>query len=129
MSNKPKILLVDDDEIIAIVTTEALSPEYDVIYVDNGQAALTALSQEVPDLVLLDVDMPGMSGYEVCRKLRQIPKVSDIPVIFLSGMVSEEDLLAGYQAGGSDYLIKPVSADELCAKVKLQLNKSDRCNH
>lgn len=125
MSNKPKILLVEDDEIVAIVTAEALSPEYDVRHVDNGQAALAALSQEIPDLVLLDVDMPAMSGYEVCRKLRQIPKMADLPVIFLSGMANEEDLLAGHEAGGSDYLAKPVSSDELCAKIKLHLNKQE----
>lgn len=121
MKNKPKILLVDDDEILAIVTTEALSPEFEVNHVDNGQAALASLSQETPDLVLLDVDMPGMTGYEVCRKLRQNPEFANLPVIFLSGMVSEEDLQAGYEAGGKDYLTKPVAADELCTRIKLLL--------
>lgn len=121
MSNKPKILLVEDDEIAAMVAVEALSPEYDVRHVDNGQAALDCLSGGLPDLVLLDVDMPDMSGYEVCRAMRGNPAIGDLPVIFLSGMVSEEDRLAGHEAGGNDYLTKPVSANELCAKIKLQL--------
>ena len=121
MNNKQKILLVEDNEIAAIVATEVLSPEYDVRHVENGQAALDYLSQELPDLVLLDVDMPGMSGYEACRVMRDNPAFGDLPVIFLSGMVSKEDRLAGYEAGGDDYLTKPASADELCTKIKLQL--------
>ena len=122
MSIKPKILLVEDDEIAAYVTAEALSRDYLVRHVDNGQAALHALTVEIPDLVLLDVDMPGMSGYEVCSKLRQITKFADLPVIFLSGMDSQEAVLAGYAAGGSDFLAKPVTADELCAKIKRLLD-------
>ena len=102
MNNKQKILLVEDNEIAAIVATEVLSPEYDVRHVENGQAALDYLSQELPDLVLLDVDMPGMSGYEACRVMRNNPAFGDLPVIFLSGMVSKEDRLAGYEAGGDD---------------------------
>ena len=123
MNKKSKILLVEDDEIVAIVTAEALSLEYEVAHVDNGQAALDYLSEELPDLVLLDVDMPGMSGYEVCRILRNSPSFSHLPVIFLSGMAGVEERLAGNEAGGNDYLSKPVFADELCARIKLQLQK------
>ena len=123
MNKKSKILLVEDDEIVAIVTAEALSQEYEVAHVDNGQAALDYLSGDLPDLVLLDVDMPGMSGYQVCRKLRDNPSFSHLPVIFLSGMVGEEERLAGIEAGGNDFLSKPVFADELCARIKLQLKK------
>lgn len=127
MSDQPKILLVDDDEVAAAVVAGMLAPEYDVRRADSGQAALNSLSEELPDLVLLDVDMPGMSGYEVCRALRDDPASGDLPVIFLSGMVGEEDRLAGYEAGGDDYLTKPAAAEELRAKIRLQLaNRAER---
>jgi DNA-binding response OmpR family regulator len=121
MSAPPKILLIEDDDFAAIVATEMLAPDYDVRRFANGQTALDSISEISPDLVLLDVDMPGMSGYEVCRRLRDDPASAGLPVIFLSGRVSEEDRLAGYEAGGDDYLTKPVSADELRSKIRLQL--------
>jgi CheY-like chemotaxis protein len=118
---KPTILLVEDDSFAAMVAAEMLSSEYTVQHVEDGQAALDALSQSLPDLVILDVDLPGMSGYEVCRTLRDDPALGELPVIFLSGRVSDADRLAGYEAGGDDYLTKPVSADELRAKIRLEL--------
>lgn len=121
MSNQPKIFLVDDDHFAATVAAEILSSDYEVRHLDNGQAALDLMAEALPDLVLLDVDMPGMSGYEVCRRLRDDPAIGDLPVIFLSGMVSEEERLAGYEAGGDDYLTKPASAEELRSKIKLEL--------
>jgi DNA-binding response OmpR family regulator len=121
MNNPPKILLAEDDNFAAAAAAEMLSSDYDLRRVATGQAALNALAEERPDLVLLDVEMPGMSGYEVCRSLRDNPSIGDLPVIFLSGRVSEEDRLAGYEAGGDDYLTKPVSAAELRTKIKLQL--------
>jgi len=121
VSNQPKILLVDDDHFAAAVATEILSSDCEVRHIDNGQAALNLMSDALPDLVLLDVDMPGMTGYEVCRRLRDAPEIGDLPVIFLSGMVSEEERLAGYEAGGDDYLTKPASAEELRSKIKLAL--------
>ncbi len=121
MSNKQKILLVEDDDFAADVASEMLSSDYDVLHVENGQAALKAISEVKPDLVLLDVDLPGMSGYEICQALRDDPDMGELPVIFLSGMVNESERLAGYQAGGNDYLTKPVSVIELRAKIGLQL--------
>lgn len=121
MDHKPKILLVEDDDFASIVTAEVLSADYDVRHVDNGQAALDALKADATDLVLLDVEMPGMSGYEVCRVLREDSAIADVPVIFLSGRINAEDRLAGYEAGGDDYLTKPASAEELHSKVKREL--------
>jgi CheY-like chemotaxis protein len=121
VNNKPKILLVEDDDFATIVVAEMLAADYDVRHIDSGQAALESLAEGHPDLVLLDVEMPGMSGYEVCRALRDDSAIGDLPVIFLSGRVSEDDRLAGYEAGGDDYLTKPVSADELRSKIKLAL--------
>ncbi len=126
---KPKILLVEDDDFAAVFTTEMLASDYEIRHADSGQAALAMLAKELPDLVLLDVAMPGMSGYEVCKALRENQANGDLPVIFLSGKVSEEERLAGYEAGGDDYLTKPVSAEELRAKIKLQLaSRAERLN-
>lgn len=121
MSNKPKILLVDDDEYAAIVVTEMMVEDYEVRHVDSGKAALDAIKDDIPDLVLLDVEMPGLSGYDVCRALREDSSLDGLPIIFLSGRVNDEDRLAGYEAGGNDYLTKPASADELRSKIKLEL--------
>src|SRR3989339_1411316 len=121
MNNQPAILLVDDDEFAAAVTAEVLAAEYKVQHITNGAEALQAVLNEQPALVLLDIDMPGMSGYEVCRTLRDEYALGDLPIIFLSGMVSDDDRLAGYEAGGDDYLTKPVSAEQLRAKIRVAL--------
>ncbi len=121
MSNQPKILLVEDDDFAALLTIEMLSSDYVVQHVSSGREALRVVEESIPDMVLLDVSMPEMSGYEVCRALRDNSTNGDLPVVFLSGMVSDEERLAGYEAGGDDYLSKPVAADELRSKIKLQL--------
>lgn len=121
MSDKPQILLVDDDEYAAIVVTEMMADDYDIRHVDSGQAALNSIKESMPDLVLLDVEMPGLSGYEVCRAIRDDSALEGLPIIFLSGRVNDEDRLSGYEAGGNDYLTKPASADELRSKIKLEL--------
>ncbi|MEI7841762.1 MAG: response regulator [Gallionellaceae bacterium] len=123
MSSKPSILLVEDDDFAAMVTVEMLCADYDIHAVESGQAALDYLTQQQPDLIILDVEMDGISGYEVCRALRDDPMIEQMPVIFLSGKVTEEDRLNGYEAGGDDYLTKPVSGDELRAKIKLEFTK------
>ncbi|MFA6202323.1 MAG: response regulator [Gallionella sp.] len=121
MNDKPYILLIDDDEFSALVTVEMLASEYDIRHVESGAAALETIVKAEPCLLLLDVEMPGMSGYEVCRTLRGDHAIGELPIIFLSGRLSDEDRLAGYEAGGDDYLTKPVSVDELRSKIKLAL--------
>lgn len=121
MSNHPKILLVEDDDFSVTFVMGVLASEYEVLHVETGQAALDSIKNDLPDLVLLDVNMPGMTGYEVCRALRNDDDMGTLPVIFLSGLASDEERLAGYEAGGDDYLTKPASADELRSKIKLQL--------
>ncbi|PPD31943.1 MAG: hypothetical protein CTY19_12345 [Methylomonas sp.] len=117
MNNKARILLVEDDDFAAEVTIASLADEYEVQHVNNGKAALDALSIQVHDLVLMDVSLPGMSGYEICRTMRNDMDLIELPIIFLSGMVSDEDRLAGYEAGGDDYLTKPVPVGELRTKI------------
>jgi len=103
MIKQPGILLVEDDDFAADLAIEILSSEYTVHRFNDGQSALGAIADLNPDLVLLDVAMPGLSGYEVCRKMRENQALSALPVIFLSGLTSEEERLAGYEAGGDDY--------------------------
>lgn len=123
MNEQLSILLVEDDDFVAEVTIKTLVDQYRLQHVNNGQAALDAVAIQAPDLVLLDVSLPGMSGYEICRALRNDPAFDGLPIIFLSGLDSEAERLAGYQAGGDDYLIKPVSIGELRAKIKLALDQ------
>lgn len=121
MSDQHAILLVEDDDFAATATAEMLASDYIVHHVDNGQAALDVVGKQIPDLVLLDVSMPGLSGYQVCRTLRNDATFDGLPIIFLSGLVSEEERLYGYDAGGDDYLTKPAAAGELRHKINLAL--------
>lgn len=123
MDTRPTILLVEDDDFAAEFAMELLSADYAVHRFDNGRSALDAFSTLEPDLVLLDVSMPGLSGYDVCRMLRTDLAVVDLPIIFLSGKVSKEDRLTGYEVGGDDYLTKPVVAEELLSKIRLAINQ------
>lgn len=120
-------MLVEDDEFSAELAIDMLAADYSVQHFSNGQSALDALDQVSPDLVLLDVSMPGLSGYDVCRRLREKQSVCDLPVIFLSGLVSDEERLAGYEAGGDDYLTKPVVAEELRLKINHAISHAAEC--
>jgi len=121
MSDNPVVLLVEDDDFAATVAIEMLAADYLVHHVEDGQAALDFVGEQLPDVVLLDVAMAGLSGYEVCRALRDDSAYDGLPIIFLSGLVSEQERLAGYEAGGDDYLTKPVAAAELHHKINLTL--------
>jgi DNA-binding response OmpR family regulator len=121
MSHRPVLLLVDDDDFAADLAAEALSANYEVRHAADGPSALAAIGSEAPDLVLLDVSMPGMNGYDVCRAIRGELGLDELPVIFLSGMVGADERLAGYDAGGNDYLTKPPVPGELRTKVAMAL--------
>lgn len=123
MNARPTILLVEDDDFAAEFAMELLSTDYAVHRFDNGRSALDAFPELEPDLVLLDVSMPGLSGYDVCRMLRTDLAIVDLPIIFLSGKVSKEERLTGYEVGGDDYLTKPVVAEELLSKIRLAINQ------
>lgn len=124
MSDQTAILLVDDDKFAAAVTSEILAPDFVIHHVTDGQTALEFVARQMPDLILLDVSMPGLSGFEVCRTLRNDQVFDELPIIFLSGLVSEEERLTGYEAGGNDYLAKPVAPGELRHKISLLLNNN-----
>lgn len=120
---KKKILAVDDDATALGALRQILVQKgYDVSTAPNGHDALAALAAAAFDLVVLDVSMPGMTGYEVCRKIRQDPKTQDLPVIFLTAKGMLVDMTEGEDAGSDLYLIKPVLATKLLNMVGMFLS-------
>ncbi|HLA34812.1 MAG TPA: response regulator [Rhodocyclaceae bacterium] len=120
MSNPATVMIVDDDELMRMLLEDALGDAYRVVAVDGGDACLAACVQARPDLILLDVDMPDMDGYETCRRIRANDSAAP-PVIFVSGRDCLQDRLQGYDAGGEDYILKPIEPEELATKVALRL--------
>lgn len=117
------ILVVDDDEINRVVMGQQLE-EYNVIKCSNGLDALTSVEESKPDLVLLDLMMPGLNGYEVCQKLRQQYNQIELPIILVTAKNHLEDLTLGFQTGANDYLPKPFHNEELKSRVENQLRLS-----
>ena len=117
------ILVVDDEPNIAELIELYLSREgYHVVTADSGEAALRAVAEHRPRLVVLDIGLPDMDGLEVCRRLRQ---TSTIPVIFLTARDGEVDRVVGLELGADDYITKPFSPPELVARVKAVLRRAD----
>ncbi|KAA3616490.1 MAG: hybrid sensor histidine kinase/response regulator [Calditrichaeota bacterium] len=118
---KKKILLVDDDPLNLDILREILENEYDCKEASCGEAALRILSDFTPDLILLDIMMPGIDGYKVCHQIRQDRNFRNIKIVLVSGKTSLEERLLGYECGADDYITKPFVDDELLAKVKVFL--------
>ena len=121
MSKKQKILVVDDEPINIDVLTGLLKPDYALLVAKNGERAIKAARSGKPDLILLDIMMPDMDGYEVCSHLKADPETRDIPVVFITAMGEEADETRGLDAGAADYIRKPISPPILKARVKSQL--------
>jgi putative two-component system response regulator len=118
----PEILVADDDERTLCLLVELLTRcGYTARPVPDGPTALQSLQQDPPDLILLDVSMPGLTGYEVCRFIKADPCLSDIPVIFLSGFHETLDKVKSFAVGGVDYLTKPFQVAELQARIHTHL--------
>jgi two-component system sensor histidine kinase/response regulator len=119
---KNQILIVDDTiENIQLLGECLQNNGYQIIVAQNGVQALESINALPPDLILLDVMMPEMDGYEMCRLLKENPENCDIPVIFLTAKVETEDIIKGFKLGAVDYLTKPFNKDELLARVKTHL--------
>ena len=118
-ANKPTILVVDDQPENIDVLSNILRANYKVKAAINGEKALQIARQEnAPDLVLLDIMMPGIDGYEVCRRLKEEGRTRDIPIIFVSALQHIEDRIMAFTAGGVDYITKPVQPEEVQARVR-----------
>ena len=116
-----KVLIADDDAINRDVLCELLQPEYTVLLAKNGAQAVERATRHVPDLILLDVMMPDMSGFDVLRRLRATPQTEHVSIIFISGLDRPEDEAAGLKMGASDYIAKPFNATVVLARVALHL--------
>ncbi|MDX9718674.1 MAG: DNA-binding response regulator [Thauera sp.] len=123
------ILLIDDAPDTVRMIAEALDEAgYTVLVATDGATALKRLERITPDAVLLDACMPGMDGFETCRRLKQAPGMRTVPVIFMTGLAETERLVEGLSAGGIDYLVKPVVPDELVARLRAHLRVAREMN-
>jgi len=115
------VLIVDDTEANIDVLVESLGEEYDVRVAMSGQSALDQVEQEAPDIILLDIMMPGMDGYEVCRRLKEKEQTRAIPIIFLTAMTESQNEKRGLDLGAVDYIIKPFNPGLVKARVRNHL--------
>lgn len=119
-----RVLVAEDDEISATILLHRLRKEgLDIVRFNNGLEAYEAALEETPALVILDIKMPGMDGFEVLERLRRTPSYSRVPIILLTSMGSEADVVRGFQLGADDYILKPFSPIELSARVRRLLNR------
>ena len=123
------VLLIDDAPDTVRMIAEALDDAgYTVLVATDGATALQRVERVIPDAVLLDACMPGMDGFETCRRLKQAPGMRTVPVIFMTGLAETERLVEGLSAGGVDYLVKPVVPDELVARLQAHLRAAREMN-
>ena len=121
-NNKFTILIVDDIPENIDILRGILNTKYNIKAATNGKTALAiAVSDHSPDLILLDIDMPEMDGFEVCRKLRETTESFELPVIFLTGKTETENVITGFKIGGQDYITKPFKPEELLSRVETHL--------
>jgi len=104
MDKRFRVLVVDDELVNTELVKSVLTEEYDILTAMNGHEAINLLKQYEPDLILLDVMMPEMSGYYVCKLIKSDPSFADIPIIFLTALDTEDGTLQGLEAGGIDYI-------------------------
>lgn len=119
-----KILIAEDErDIRDLIAFTLRFAGYEVVAVGNGAEAVDAAPIEMPDLILMDVRMPRMTGYEACQQIKADPRVQHIPVVFLSAKGQESEIQSGFAAGATEYLLKPFAPLELTEKVKELLEK------
>src|SRR6478609_246161 len=113
-----RVLLVDDTKANLDILVASLKNDHKLSLALNGDQALQAAARTPPDLVLLDIMMPGMDGYEVCRRLREMPETAEVPIMFLSSLEEVRNKTRGFEAGANDYLTKPFEMLEVKARVR-----------
>ncbi|MDR3565035.1 MAG: diguanylate cyclase [Negativicutes bacterium] len=117
----PKILIVDDSPINLKIISKLLGNAYEVLVAADGPTAIQLATEQMPDLILLDVIMPEMDGFTVCRFLKKQVATEEIPIIFITVLTEPKDIVKAFEAGGQDYITKPFSSMELCARIKTHL--------
>ncbi|GCD80497.1 response regulator transcription factor [Schleiferia thermophila] len=127
MESKYKILIVDDEpDIIEILDYNLKKEGYHVLTADNGEDAIKVAKASKPDLIVLDVMMPGMDGMEVCDKIRNLPELSGVLITFLTARSEDYSQIAGFEAGADDYITKPVKPKVFLSKVKALLRRRSK---
>lgn len=125
---KSVIFVIDDDDFTAIHVESIIEDNYQIEHFASAEQGISAARERPPSLILMDVNMPLMDGYAACRVLKKDPQTHDIPVVFLSGLAEVSDRLAGYDAGGDDYITKPFNPEELRSKIEVVL-RNCQANH
>jgi DNA-binding response OmpR family regulator len=121
-SRRDIVLVVDDSpDTLNFLTTALREAGFMVLVAVDGDSALSVIEGVTPDIILLDAVMPGTDGFETCRRLKQIPNVAHIPVVFMTGLSNTEHVVKGFEAGGVDYVTKPLVIDELLARMRVHL--------
>jgi DNA-binding response OmpR family regulator len=119
------VLVVDDSPATLGMLNEALEQAgYTVLVAQSGTTALTLVERVTPDIVLMDALMPGLDGFETCRRMKQSPTLVSVPIIFMTGLTETEHVLRGLDAGGVDYVTKPVAPDEVIARIGVHLSNA-----
>jgi DNA-binding response OmpR family regulator len=127
LENKNAVLIVDDDPALLKMAGEILRGNYAVSCVKSGYEAVTLLQTDyMPDIILLDIDMPGLSGFDTLTALREIEDAQDIPIVFLTGVTKAEAELKGLSCGAVDYITKPFIKEILLARLKVHLENGKR---
>ncbi|ESR27249.1 phosphate regulon transcriptional regulator PhoB [Lutibaculum baratangense] len=125
LATAPKIMIVEDEEPLSLLIRYNLEAEgYEVDAVERGDEAETRLFEGAPDLVLLDWMLPGISGIELCRRIRSKPELNGMPIIMLTARGEESERIRGLSTGADDYVVKPFSIPELMARIKALLRRS-----
>jgi len=121
-----KILVIEDDYIVARTIERSLEDdEFDITLASRGEKGLFLALKEVPDLIILDIIMPDMDGYQVCHKIRSNNVLKDIPILFLTAKIKLEDKIKGFKEGADDYLTKPFDIDELILRIRAILKRTN----
>jgi DNA-binding response OmpR family regulator/DNA-binding CsgD family transcriptional regulator len=127
MDSQPVILCIEDEEDLRVdIAEELTAANFGVVQAANGAEALKVLEKQRPDLVLCDITMPGLGGYDVLKAMRERGGLSDVPFIFLTALADRNDVLVGKQAGADDYLVKPIDYDLLLATIRTRLAQVNR---
>jgi len=123
--NRPTILVVDNQPAFILILRQLLKKTYHVVTAVTGVDALAAVATAPPDLILLDVLMPELNGFEVCRRLKEDKTTRDIPIIFVTTCADSEDIRHGFGLGGADYLVKPFRLGELQSRITTHLKLTE----
>ena len=120
---RPRIVSVEDEEDVQIVLREWLTPHYDLILLPHGEELLEDIQLLQPDLVMLDIGLPGPDGLHLCQRLRRQKSLAMVPILIFSGRNDDESFLGSIEAGASSFLLKPVTKEELLGRIKELLER------